>query len=175
MISRRKFLSFAAIAAAVYPLRARKVFASQETERSLNLYNIHTGESLDTTYLVSGKYDYEAIEKINHLLRCHYTNEVKAIDVRVLDLLSDIKDKIAPDKQLNIISGYRSPEYNEYLTHLGRHVARNSMHLHGLAVDFAIDGIGTHTISSIARSFASGGVGSYPEFVHVDVGRVRYW
>jgi len=175
MISRRKFLRFAAITAAVYPLGAGKVFAFQNTERSLNLYNIHTGESLNTTYLVSSRYDYEAIEKINRLLRCHYTNEVKAIDVRVLDLLSDIKDRIAPDKQLNIISGYRSPEYNEYLTSLGRHVARNSMHLRGLAVDFAIDGIGTHAIGTVARSFASGGVGSYPEFVHIDVGRVRYW
>jgi uncharacterized protein YcbK (DUF882 family) len=174
MISRRKFLSLAAVAA-VYPLRAGKVFASQRTEKSLNLYNIHTGESLDTTYLVSGKYDYEAIERINRLLRCHYTNEVKTINFRVLDLLSDIRNSVAPDRQVNIISGYRSPEYNEYLTQLGRHVARNSMHLRGLAVDFAIDGIGTHKISGVARSFASGGVGSYPEFVHIDVGPVRYW
>lgn len=175
MISRRKFLSCAAVAVSLYPLRAGKVFASPKTERSLNLYNVHTGESLDTTYLVSGKYDYEAIESINRLLRCHYTNEVKAIDVRVLDLLSDIKDKIASDKRLNIISGYRSPEYNEYLTRLGRHVARNSMHMLGLAVDFAIEGIGKHVISNVARSFASGGVGSYPDFVHIDIGRIRYW
>jgi len=26
-----------------------------------------------------------------------------------------------------------------------------------------------------ARAFAAGGVGKYPEFVHIDVGRVRYW
>ncbi len=168
-------MRFAAVAGAVYPFGARKVFAAQKTERSLNLYNIHTGESLDTTYLVSGLYDYDAIEKMNRLLRCHYTNEVKEIDIRVLNLLSDIKNKIAPDKQLKIISGYRSQKYNEYLRSLGTHVAQNSMHLRGLAIDFAIDGIGTNTIGSVARSFASGGVGSYPEFVHVDVGRVRYW
>jgi uncharacterized protein YcbK (DUF882 family) len=175
VFSRRKFLKFAAVAAAVYPFKVKKAFASQKTERSLNLYNVHTRESLDTRYFASGEYDYKALDKINYLLRCHYTNKVKAIDVGVLDLLCDIRETLAANKQLKIISGYRSPEYNEYLAGLGRHVAGNSLHLQGLAIDFAIDGIGTSKVSSIARSFASGGVGSYPEFVHIDVGRIRYW
>jgi uncharacterized protein YcbK (DUF882 family) len=175
MISRRNFLKFAAVVTALYPFEVGKAFASQKTDRSLNLFNIHTGESLDINYLVSGAYDYKALEKINYLLRCHYTNQVKKIDVGVLDLLSDIRNIIAPNKQFKIISGYRSPEYNEYLVSLGRHVAKNSLHQRGLAIDFAIEGIGTERITRVARSFASGGVGGYPEFVHIDVGRVRYW
>jgi uncharacterized protein YcbK (DUF882 family) len=175
LISRRRFLKTALAASAVLPFGAAGAFAAQKTERSLNLYNIHTDESLDICYYSAGRYDYEALERINYLLRCHYTNEVKTIAVGVLDLLSDIKDIVAKDKQLKIISGYRSPEYNEYLRELGRHVARNSYHLRGLAIDFAVEGADTKKIAYIAKSFDSGGVGKYPDFVHIDVGPVRYW
>lgn len=175
MISRRRFLKTALAASAALPFGARTARASQRTERSLNLYNIHTDESLDVCYFSDGRYDYEALERINYLLRCHYSNEVKVIDVGVLDLLSEIKDIIARDEPIKIISGYRSPQYNEYLRELGRHVARNSYHLRGLAIDFAFAGIGTKKIAGIAKSFDSGGVGRYPDFVHIDVGPVRYW
>jgi len=176
VISRRSFFLKAAFAtAAVLNFRAGRVFASPLPERSLNLYNIHTGESLDIAYFSDGRYDPAAIEKINYLLRCHYTNEVKPMDLGVLDLLSGIRDVLGRNKQLRIISGYRSPQYNNYLRGLGRHVAKESLHLKGLAIDFAVDGIGTSRVAGIAKSFISGGVGRYPEFVHVDVGRVRYW
>ena len=175
MISRRHFLKYVAAASVAFSLKTNTVFASRNTERSLNIYNIHTGERLETVYFSSGVYDYEALEKINYMLRCHYTNEVKAIDPGVLDLLSDIKDKVGKNRQLNIISGYRSPEYNSYLINSGRRVAKDSLHLRGLAIDFSIDGISNNTLSGIAKSFGSGGVGQYPDFVHIDVGRVRYW
>jgi uncharacterized protein YcbK (DUF882 family) len=175
MISRRHFLTFLAAASAAWHLKTDAVFASQKTERNLNISNIHTGESLDITYFSSGLYDYEALEKINYILRCHYTNEVKAIDPAVLDLLSDIKDTVGRNRQLNIISGYRSPAYNSYLIDAGRRVAKDSLHQRGLAIDFAIEGISNHTLFGIAKSFGSGGVGKYQEFVHIDIGRVRYW
>jgi uncharacterized protein YcbK (DUF882 family) len=176
MISRRGFIKAALATAAMLHFGAAGAFASvQKTERSLNLYNIHTEESLDLCYFSGGRYDYEALEKINYLMRCHYTNKVKTIDVGVLDLLSDISSKIAPGERLRIISGYRSPEYNEYLHNIGRHVASHSYHMRGLAIDFAVDGIGTRKIAGVAKSFDSGGVGLYPDFVHIDVGPVRYW
>jgi uncharacterized protein YcbK (DUF882 family) len=175
LISRRRFLKTALAASAVLPFGAAGAFAAQKTERSLNLYNIHTDESLDICYYSAGRYDYEALERINYFLRCHYTNKVKTIAVGVLDLLDDIGKVIAKGKQLRIISGYRSPEYNEYLREMGRHVAANSYHMRGLAIDFAVEGIGTKRIAGVAKSFDSGGVGWYPDFVHIDVGPVRYW
>jgi uncharacterized protein YcbK (DUF882 family) len=175
MISRRRFLKTTLAASAALPFGARAARASKRDERSLNLYNIHSDESLDVCYFHDGRYDYESLERINYLLRCHYTNEVKVIDPGVLDLLTDIKDSIAWDEPIKIISGYRSPEYNEYLRELGRHVARNSYHLRGLAIDFALEGIGTKKIAGIAKSFDAGGVGRYPDFVHIDVGPIRYW
>jgi uncharacterized protein YcbK (DUF882 family) len=173
MISRRKFLKALVVAAAAYPFK--NVLASQKPERILNMYNIHTNESLNIKYCSSGIYDTDAIDKINYFLRCHYTNEVKTIDIRVLDLLCDIKDIIDKDREIKIISGYRSPAYNQFLINQGRNVSKNSLHLKGLAIDFSIREVNNGKLSRIAKNFAAGGVGRYPEFVHIDVGRVRYW
>lgn len=173
MISRRNFLKAVVAGMTVYPFK--KVLASTNNERALRMYNIHTGESLDIKYYDSGIYDLKALKEINHLLRCHYTNEVKDIDPRVIDLLQSIREITGKNKRIEIISGYRSPLYNKYLIEKGRHVVRNSLHQQGLAIDFTIPGVGNERLSSIARSFAAGGVGKYPEFVHIDTGRVRNW
>lgn len=152
-----------------------KVFASDYKERNLNLYNIHTDERLDITYFSAGRYDYEALSKINHLLRCHYSNKVRPIDRRILDLLCDVKNRIGTDNEIQIISGYRSTEYNDYLRSRGRNVAKNSYHMQGLAIDFAIPGSSISSLSHTAQSFLAGGVGKYADFVHIDTGPIRYW
>jgi len=173
MISRRNFLKTVVTLAGTYPFR--KVLASPNMERSLNLYNIHTEEKLHTKYFESGMYDKNALHEINYLLRCHYSNEIILIDTSLLDLLCNIKDMFGKDKEVQIISGYRSFAYNAYLRSLGRKVVQNSLHLYGLAIDFSITGVSTSKLSSVAKSFYAGGVGKYPEFVHIDVGRIRYW
>lgn len=178
MFSRREFLKIATAGiAAVYPFKhsfaSEKFFLSNE--KSLNMYNIHTGESINIKYLSFGVYDIEALNQINYFLRCHYTNKIKEIDVKLLNILSNIQEIFGNNKQINIISGYRSHEYNEYLIGLGRKVSKNSLHLQGIAVDFEIPGISNHNLFKIAKSFKAGGVGYYPEFVHIDTGRIRYW
>jgi len=173
MISRRNFLRALLAGAVVLPFK--KVLASQRSEKILNMYNIHTGERLNINYYSSGVYDRDAIDKINYFLRCHYTNEVEDIDIRVLDLLCDIKDTVGKEKEIQIISGYRSVAYNDLLIKQGKNVTKNSLHLYGLAIDFSIDGIKSDRLFRIAKSFEAGGVGKYPEFIHIDVGRIRYW
>ena len=189
MISRREFFKALIAGTAFYPFR--NAFASISNppsphfskagkggfagERILKMYNIHTGESLNIKYYSSGNYDLKALDEINYFLRCHYTNELKEIDISVLDLLSDIKDIVDKEKEIQIISGYRSIAYNELLISQGRNVSRNTLHLQGLAIDFSIEGVSNKGLSRIAKSFSAGGVGKYPEFVHIDVGRVRYW
>ena len=182
MISRRGFLRSVLGAAGVCGLGGRfsawaaaSARAGNSPEKVLSLHNVHTGERLSTRYCADGCYDENELGRINYILRCHYTNIVKPINLNVIDLLCDIKDRLVPDKEITIISGYRSPEYNEYLKRLGRHVAAGSLHMAGLAIDFAIAGIGMGELCRTAKLFASGGVGKYPEFVHIDVGRVRYW
>jgi len=173
MITRRHFLKAIAAASVLYPFG--KVFGADQPERRLRLYNIHTDESLDISYFSSGSYDFEALGKINHLLRCHYNNTVKPIDIRVLDLLCDVKTRVGADKEIHIISGYRSPEYNDHLRGLGRNVAKNSYHMRGTAIDFSIQGFSMGSLSQAAKSFLAGGVGQYAGFVHIDTGPVRYW
>lgn len=173
MITRRNFLKAIAAASVFYPFS--RLFASENADRSLSLYNIHTDESLDISYFSAGRYDFEALDKINHLLRCHYNNKVKQVDIGVLDLLCDVKDRIGADKEIQIISGYRSPEYNDYLRNSGRNVAKNSFHMQGVAIDFSIKGFSMSSLSRAAKSFLAGGVGQYAEFVHIDTGPVRYW
>jgi uncharacterized protein YcbK (DUF882 family) len=56
-------------------------------------------------------------------------------------------------------------------------VAKNSLHLIGKAIDISIPGKAISDLRNVAMALQSGGVGYYPKsgFVHVDVGRVRYW
>lgn len=173
MITRRNFLKSCLISASLFSFRT--AFSSTTPVRILHMENIHTGEHLHIEYFLSGVYDSEALERINYFLRCHYTNKVMPIDVRVLDLLCDINESIGSRKPIRIISGYRSDIYNEKLIKDGRNVSTKSLHLFGCAIDFAIAGISCREIAQVARSFRAGGVGQYPEFVHIDVGRVRSW
>lgn len=180
MISRRNFLKGTIASICSYQLVSLPgVFASADTEgaaeRVLKLYNIHTGEQLNTRYWLGGKYIQEEVSRINYFLRCHYTNVVKPISIRVIDLLCEIKNRFASGKEVTIISGYRSPEYNQHLQSLGRHVAEDSLHLNGLAIDFAIPGIRAEKLAKAALQLQAGGVGIYRTFVHIDVGRVRHW
>lgn len=173
MISRRAFIQGLAAAAVFVPYT--KAFGSAPQERTLSLYNVHTDESLDVTYCSGGSYDYEALGKINHIMRCHHADEVKPINTGLLDLLCDIKDRLHKDLRVEIISGYRSVEYNEYLRTRSRKVARDSYHMQGMAIDFSVSGMSQQTLSGIAKSFYAGGVGKYREFVHIDIGPVRFW
>ncbi len=173
MISRRKFILCLSVAAVAYPLSG--AFGSWPSERSLHAYNVHTDESLEITYFSEGSYNRDALEKINHLLRCHYTNEVYPIDTGVLDLLCGIKNRLGENRRIEVISAYRSPEYNDVLRTQSRNVARNSFHLQGMAIDFTISGISKKSLARVAKSFFAGGVGIYQDFVHIDVGPVRYW
>ncbi len=180
MISRRSLLKTLLAAAALRPVR--NAFAAPETpaspgarDRFLSLYNIHTKETVAAAYRVGGTCDPKALDAINWLLRCHYNNESKPVDVGVLDLLCRIKDRYGERTQIHVISGYRSRAYNELLRRQGHHVAGGSYHLRGLAVDFIVPGVRSHELFKAARSLEAGGVGYYPEFVHIDVGPVRFW
>jgi len=173
MITRRGLLKSAMAAFAMYPYKNAE--ASQKKDKILNMYNIHTDENLNICYSRDGQYDIKALSEINHFLRCHYNNEVKEICLKVIDLLTEIKDIAGGNRIIEIISGYRSLAYNNYLIRLGRQVSRNSQHLYAMAIDFAIPGVCNRELLKIASSLGAGGVGYYHDFIHIDSGRVRYW
>jgi uncharacterized protein YcbK (DUF882 family) len=173
-MTRRKFIKALVIGAALLPFRISHAAAINDT-KTLRMYNIHTGERLHVTFFESGNYRPDAMAQINYFLRCHYTNDVKEIDPGVIDLLHEVASRFDGEREIEIISGYRSPSYNSHLLNLGRKVSGNSLHLQGVAIDFNIPGFTNSKVANAARSFYAGGVGLYPDFVHIDTGRVRSW
>jgi uncharacterized protein YcbK (DUF882 family) len=146
-------------------------------ERELKFYNLHTGESLSALYCDRGCYVDGALKEINYILRDFRANEIKAIDPRLLDLLYSINRRLYTAEPFAIISGYRSPATNAMLAARSEGVARHSMHIEGKAADIRVAGRSLGQVWRCALEQWSGGVGYYPrsDFVHVDVGRVRFW
>jgi uncharacterized protein YcbK (DUF882 family) len=147
---------------------------------SLHLYHLHTGESLDVVYRIGDQYIPEALDKLNHFLRDHRTQDASHYDPREFDLLNSIMARLGrPDGIIDIVCGYRTPWSNAFLRHgtAASGVAEHSQHMEAKAIDIRVPGVETATLRDTAQSFAAGGVGYYPvsQFVHVDVGPVRTW
>lgn len=181
MNQRRSFLKSSVVLASALSVPALAKAASTATaapgERTLRLYNTHTGESLKSVFWAEGQFIPEALTDINKLLRDHRNNKVAPIDPALLVLLNEVSAKFSNNKVLHIISGYRSPESNQKLAERSKGVAKHSMHLDGKAIDIRMPGQDLRDIHKAALAARGGGVGYYADsqFVHMDTGRVRSW
>jgi uncharacterized protein YcbK (DUF882 family) len=182
-ISRRSFLKQAAAGtfACMLPWLADRPAAAGMRRRGISgvlcVHNIHTGESLRIRYLDDqGNWIAGAREKLDQIFRCHYNGTVKPIEPSLYLLIDRIHTRLgARRRPVQLISGYRSPEYNRLLRSRSSGVAKNSYHLKAMAADIHISGINDRRLYQAAREIKAGGAGSYSEFVHVDVGPVRFW
>lgn len=181
-LPRRAFLGIgaAAAAAALMPSRVAAATVAAKPQRTLSFFHTHTGERLKVAYCCGGEYQPEGLREVNHLLRDFRVNETRAIEPRLLDLLFELGGTLETDQPFHVISGYRSPATNAMLRGRGgatTGVASHSLHMVGQAIDIRIPGVRLAHLREAARSLKIGGVGFYPEldFVHVDIGRVRYW
>jgi uncharacterized protein YcbK (DUF882 family) len=159
-------------------VRPSPVLAARLPEGELSFYNVHTDEQLRVRYRdANGRYDLSALDDINHILRCHHTGEVAAIDPRLLEHVNLVQKRLGGDGDIHVISGYRSPEYNALLVKRSRRAARQSYHVEGQALDFFIPGVHPRVIRQAALNLQYGGVGYYPraQFVHLDCGPFRSW
>lgn len=176
-LDRRKLL-FGGIAGlcAMSPMPAMAGVAKRE-QRALSFLNLHTGERLTSTYWAHGGYITESLDAINHVLRDFRSGEVSPIDAQLLDVLHSLHAGLESREPFHVISGYRSPKTNQKLIDAGRGVAKRSLHMRGMAVDVRVPDRELVTVYRAARGMRAGGVGLYEKsnFVHVDVGRVRYW
>jgi uncharacterized protein YcbK (DUF882 family) len=177
---RRRFIKmtiFSGLTAFV-PFRAlASIPDGNPKDRTLWLYNPVTNETLNATYWLNGHYVPDALEKIDYIMRDHRTGEVKSIDLGLINLLHTIKIHIGFDEPFHVVSGYRCRKSNELLRKSGRNAARNSYHLKGQAADIRLPDGHLASLRKVATVIKGGGVGYYPRdnFVHVDVGPVRYW
>ena len=175
--SRRRFLSYAAVAGCGLLAPGRMARATVRPERELRFLNLHTGEQLRRVYWQEGRYLPEALAEIDYLLRDFRTGEIKPIDTRLLDLLTEVNAELGNHEPLHVISGYRSPETNAMLAARSGGVARNSYHLKGMAIDVRLPGCALKRLRAVGVHLQRGGVGYYPksDFVHLDTGPVRAW
>lgn len=173
---RRRLLRLGAM---VLPMVAGRLSAAdvEPGARRLALYNTHTGENLTVTYHADGQYVEDSLSAIDHLLRDHRTDEIRAIDVRLLDLLHRLSVSLETGSAFHVISGYRSPLTNATLASRSGGVASRSLHMDGMAIDIRMPGRDLRSVHGAAIALRGGGVGYYErsDFVHMDVGRVRYW
>jgi uncharacterized protein YcbK (DUF882 family) len=158
---------------------ARPAFSAlaPSAPRSLSFFNLHTGEAVTTTYWEGGGYNPEALRTFAKVLRDHRSNEIHPIAPGLFDLLHTLHGRLETSAPFHVISGYRSPRSNAQLAAESTGVAKHSLHMEGMAIDIRIPGIGLANLHKVAMALGGGGVGYYPssDFVHMDVGRVRYW
>jgi uncharacterized protein YcbK (DUF882 family) len=145
--------------------------------RSVSFDNLHTGEKLAVDYWIEGQYAPDALNAVNHVLRDYRNGEVHVIDPKLLDLLNLLHRQLGSATPFSVISGYRSPATNEAMHERSAGVASHSLHMQGMAIDIRLADRDLRDLHTAARDLRAGGVGYYPslDFVHVDVGRVRYW
>ncbi|MEJ2360877.1 MAG: DUF882 domain-containing protein [Gammaproteobacteria bacterium] len=177
MISRRNFLLMAGASCAAGLSNSALAAWLPRPERHLQLYNLHTGERLKTTYWVEGEYIAQELATVNHFLRDYRNDEIEPIDPRLLDQICLLQHKLGQRGAFHIISGYRSPQTNAWLRHHGTGVAKHSLHMQGRAIDLRLPGVELKHLRQVALAMHAGGVGYYPksDFVHLDTGRPRFW
>jgi uncharacterized protein YcbK (DUF882 family) len=147
--------------------------------RTISLHHVHTKEDLTITYKRNGRYDAEAMKKINHILRDWRRNEEVTQDPLLIDLVWEVQREVGAKAPINIICGYRAPATNAMLRRKSDGVAQFSQHTLGKAMDFYIPGVALTELRNIGLRLQRGGIGFYPTsgspFVHLDVGNVRHW
>ena len=145
--------------------------------RTIHLYHTHTGESIDATFRVDGRYDQAVLDRLNFFLRDWRNNDQIRMDPRLFDTVWEVYRTAGADQPIQIYSAYRSPETNAMLRRRSRAVAEHSQHMLGKALDTTMPGMPMERIREIAMRMQRGGVGYYQSanFVHIDVGGVRSW
>jgi uncharacterized protein YcbK (DUF882 family) len=153
--------------------------AANGDTRTISLHHVHTKEDLTITYKRNGRYDPEAMKKLNHILRDWRRNEEVEQDPLLIDIVWEVQRTVGGNQPIHIICGYRAPSTNAMLRRRSSGVAQHSLHTHGKAMDFFIPGATVEQLRNIGLRLQRGGVGFYPSsgspFVHLDVGRVRHW
>jgi uncharacterized protein YcbK (DUF882 family) len=154
---------------------------AQNETRTLSFHHTHSDEDLTVTFKRDGRYDEDALKKLNHYLRDWRSQEETVMDRHLFDILWEVYRDVDGKQPIQIISSYRSPATNAMLRHRSANsgVARFSQHMLGHAMDFYIPGVPLEQIRAAGLRLQRGGVGFYPTsgspFVHLDTGSIRHW
>jgi uncharacterized protein YcbK (DUF882 family) len=151
--------------------------AANGDTRTLSFRHTHTNEEITVTYKRDGRYDDDALKKINWIMRDWRRDEAIRMDLQVIDAVWELYRDVGATRPIEIICGYRAPATNEMLRRRSGGVARFSQHTLGRAIDLHIPGVSLEAQREAAMRLQRGGVGYYPSstFIHVDVASIRHW
>lgn len=129
--------------------------------RLLWVHSVHLGETIRRQ-----PFDERGVPKLlewkrfEHLWRSYHTLQTRAINGRLLRVLSLIQEHF-DGKRIELLSGYRTPDGNTL----------TSYHQVGRAADIMIKGVEPRAIYDFCRTLPALGCGLYPKgyHVHVDV------
>ena len=176
--ARRRFLlGLAALPALGGLALPGPALAARSPERSLVIHHQRTGEWLRTVYFADGLYLKDSLRDINRVLRDWRNDQMIEIDPRLLDIVHQVQGRLDSRAPIEVVCGYRSPQTNSMLRRKSRAVAKNSLHMQGMAIDISFGGRELAQVRRIAEAMGAGGVGYYPGsgFIHLDSGPVRTW
>ena len=180
MIKSLRYGALAAITLALAALfGASLIRADYNSERRIDMYNIHNGETISIVYKKDGKYVQDALDKLNWFMRDWRANKSTTMDPHTIDLVWEIHEELGSKQPIHFVSGYRSPGTNEALRKAGGGQAKHSQHILGKAMDVAFPDVSVQKLRYAGLVREAGGVGYYPTsgvpFVHIDTGNVRMW
>ncbi|MCB4823516.1 DUF882 domain-containing protein [Roseicella aerolata] len=151
--------------------------ATAGAARRLLIHRMQTGETFDDIYWRDGRYDREALTRLDWLFRDPAREEATPMDPRLFDVLYIVAHEMDATEAFQVISGYRSPETNAARARESRRVSRASLHMSGMAADVRLPGRDSFGMARLAAEMQVGGVGLYRRdgFVHLDCGPARRW
>jgi len=143
----------------------------------IHIRNEHSGREANVR-LFDTKWDFneKALREIDDVFGFPDISKDEHVSLRLLCLLDHFSDIVAPGRLIHLISGYRSPSYNEKLKKSGGNVAKTSTHIDGMAIDLFIEGVDGKILWETIRKENCCGVGHYGgRVVHLDSGKPRFW
>ena len=145
--------------------------------RRIRMYSGRTGESLDTIYWIEGEYIKDVIKELNYFMRDWRSDKTHSMDMRTVDIMAASHHLMDVSEPYMMLSGYRTPQTNAMLRARSRGVAKNSLHMKGMAADLRLKSRSVGQMARAAAACNAGGVGRYSRsnFVHMDCGTIRSW
>lgn len=175
---KKQFFFIAAVATFFLSTNARAAEDGRyffEGDGRLHLVNSKTGAGGEIRYRTEqGVYSEADHQKINRIFGVPQ-NSSEEIALRLIALLDYVQEKLHGGT-IRIVSGYRSPTYNEGLRKKGRLAAKTSTHIEGMAGDINLDGVDGKKLWEFVRDLDCCGAGYYHgKGIHIDVGPSRFW
>ena len=144
----------------------------------LTLRSYTAGERLRVRVLdEKGRVLEQGRQRLAWILRSSTDDRVALPRPELVKLLYRVAERFGREREITVISGFRSPEYNALRTRQSKQVGKESRHMKGEAIDIRIEGVAITRLHRYVLSLKAGGVGFYADsqFVHMDIGPVRRW